>query len=207
MPSCTTRNGLRVCSRPRSGNDLIITVEDARGRDVGEALLDARTLRGRPVLRITAIDVIESARHQGVGTAMYEEALALACARGERLVSDFTRSEYAEAFWRKQRRKGRAVCIQPNPKGSFSINYFGGTLARQESLIEEECHEAHMDARMAQKCTRARVKELLRGLPRPRYKPVSPVSGYAGLYWPCGAYGVKVSHCKDGSLKGLRGYP
>lgn len=51
-----------------------------------------------------------TARRQKLGTRLYEEALKYACARGARVFSDVERSHFAEAFWQKQRIKGRASC-------------------------------------------------------------------------------------------------
>lgn len=59
-------------------------------------------------------EVSPSHRMDKVGTALYEAAAAFACENNSRLASDETRSEFSEAFWRKQARKRRASCIQDN---------------------------------------------------------------------------------------------
>ena len=63
-------------------------------------------------LSVSGIEVAKPAdRKKGLGTKMYEQALAFSCEQGKPLVSDSQRSEFAEAFWRKQWAKGRAECI------------------------------------------------------------------------------------------------
>lgn len=47
----------------------------------------------------------------GIGTKLYEQIAAAMCKQGLRLASDTGRSRYAESFWKKQVKKGRAECI------------------------------------------------------------------------------------------------
>jgi len=63
---------------------------------------------------------------QRIGTPAYEIAAQEACRQGRRLTSDDVRSPFAEAFWRKQAKKGRAVCLT---KGEA-----GGNVWRSDSL-------------------------------------------------------------------------
>lgn len=51
----------------------------------------------------------------GIGTRLYEHALAEACGRGFRLASDTQRTRFSEGFWKKQVAKGRAECL-PQPR-------------------------------------------------------------------------------------------
>lgn len=53
----------------------------------------------------------------GVGTRLYETALAEACRRGLRLSSDTSRTRFSEKFWKKQVEKGRAECVYTQKKG------------------------------------------------------------------------------------------
>lgn len=202
---CTQRGSFQICVNPGRGyftgqlnGSFMLTATDKTGRPVGELQLESSTSRGNTIARVASIDVIPSAQRSGVGTALYEEALAVSCAQGLRLISDFARSPYAEAFWRKQKKKQRAVCIQPNPKGSFSKNYFGGNIEKRAAEFEHECYELHRDFARADACIRSRLRGLLKGLPRPSRSD-------GGFYWPCGSYGIRKEICKgSGSLKGLR---
>lgn len=77
------------------------------GAVVGKAILD--TARGRVV--VGEIEVSEGARRSRVGTTLYEAAVQIGCKAGLEVSSDSMRSPYAEAFWRKQESKARAVCV------------------------------------------------------------------------------------------------
>lgn len=66
--------------------------------------------------RTAKIEVHESLRRQGIATRLYEDAARLACSRGAPLRSDSERSAADQAFWAKQERKGRAVCVRPEPE-------------------------------------------------------------------------------------------
>lgn len=67
-------------------------------------------------LVVASIDVT-GPRRKGIGTALYEAALDLACRTRLTLRSDQMRSPYAESFWQKQTTKGRARCLPG--KGDF----------------------------------------------------------------------------------------
>lgn len=77
------------------------------GKKVGHAILDPN--RGGKVI-VGEIEVDERARRSRVGTTLYEAAVKVACRAGLAVSSDSFRSRFAEAFWRKQEAKGRAVC-------------------------------------------------------------------------------------------------
>lgn len=49
----------------------------------------------------------------GVGTRLYERALAFACKEKKPLLSDDLRTAASDGFWQKQVAKGRAQCIKP----------------------------------------------------------------------------------------------
>ena len=61
--------------------------------------------------QVRAVEVVPEAQRKGVGTALYTAAAKRACAAGKLLRSDEDRSDLDEAFWRKQRQKGRATAI------------------------------------------------------------------------------------------------
>jgi GNAT superfamily N-acetyltransferase len=92
------------------------TVVDATGKQqsVAEVEVHKRTRQGRSkdTLKVSYIEVDPSQRKTRVGTLLYDALLAEACERGMPLTSDTLRSHFAEAFWRKQRKKGRATCVR-----------------------------------------------------------------------------------------------
>lgn len=61
--------------------------------------------------RVGYVEVEPPYRQRRWGTKLYEEARAMTCELGKPLSSDTTRSEFSEAFWRKQNEKGRARCV------------------------------------------------------------------------------------------------
>lgn len=102
------------CELPSSANakENVETffVLDAATQSKPRALM-ALEQRGLDLI-VTAIDVKDKAdMRRRFGTRLYEFANELACKRGLRLASDSERSQFAEAFWRKQVGKGRAMCI------------------------------------------------------------------------------------------------
>lgn len=52
-----------------------------------------------------------SLRRCGLGTQLYTRVAQELCKEGRGLVSDTTRTDAAEGFWRKQVRKNRAECL------------------------------------------------------------------------------------------------
>ena len=88
------------------GNQTNIAAYSADDEYLGEITLER--LAGN-ALGIDDAFVVEQRRK--VGTRLYEEALKEACSQGRDLQSDMVRSQLAEAFWRKQHRKGRAKCL------------------------------------------------------------------------------------------------
>lgn len=208
MVPCTTRGKFRVCVEPihatftgKFTGDYELKVLDGAGREVGDLTLHASTLNGGAIMRVASIGVVPEARRGGAGTALYEEALAVSCRSGARLVSDFARSPFAESFWRKQQKKKRATCIKRNPDGGYSSNYFGGAITKVTAEFEQECYAQHSEYTRADACIRARLRSFLKGLPKPRR------STQGVFYWPCAAYGFRRDVCKEGgSLKGLWGY-
>jgi len=63
----------------------------------------------------------ERTKPSGLGTRLYERALRAVCDVGKAysITSDTTRSEFSEAFWRKQVRKGRAKCVGDGSQSAY----------------------------------------------------------------------------------------
>lgn len=69
-------------------------------------------------LEIGRIEVEPFIQRCGVGTQLYTRVMQEAKRKGMRMVSDSHRSELAESFWQKQKRKNRAECIsEPGERG------------------------------------------------------------------------------------------
>lgn len=99
------------CELPSTEPDVeTYFVLDAATQSKPKALIAVKP-RGLDLV-VIAIDVKEQAdMRRRFGTRLYEFANELACKRGLRLASDAERSQFAEAFWRKQVGKGRAMCV------------------------------------------------------------------------------------------------
>lgn len=116
---------MRCATKKRISDELVIAqceIPGAKARAETYFILDrqvqpkaALVLESRRQgLVVTAISVKDRKdQHKRLGTRLYEFAAELACQRGKPLVSDAERSQFAEAFWRKQTGKGRAVCVEP----------------------------------------------------------------------------------------------
>lgn len=137
------------------------------------------------------VEVQPGARRHGIGTKLYEGAALVACLQGTRLVSDTFRSVFAEAFWRKQAKKGRAVCIDRSPAGTYHAPVF------------ERERQARLNCRAAQpfasehdirRCTRRQLRGLLKRLPKPKEDS-----------WSCGRWALKPSVCRDEGTVDLSG--
>lgn len=83
------------------------------GEEVGSLSLDA----DRCALVVGMIHVDDEAKRKGIGTALYEAAVDLGCKTKLAIRSDNTRSPFAEAFWMKQQRKARAMCLTGSAQG------------------------------------------------------------------------------------------
>jgi GNAT superfamily N-acetyltransferase len=187
--------------RPTGG--IVLTVY--KGRElVGDADLTERPYKNRDAIRMSQIDVETAYRRSGAGTALYEEALAVACEKGALFLSSADRSAFAESFWRKQAKRGRVRCRKLNARGAYGSNYNAWPLIERRNTIDEICGRAHPNfPAMQRKCVE-QLTQNLRKLPKPRPRHI--VGGELEHYWPCFIYAVKPDHCKDGSFKGLRGY-
>lgn len=152
------------------GPGIGIDVSDENGNRVGEMQIYEKP----DYLFVGHSQVLDpKLRKLGIGTTMYEAALKTACALGKPLGSDSMRSHFAEAFWRKQEMKGRAVCVEKVGKV-------------YNSPLKE-----------ATRSKRTKVVEALKAsLPTPAK------NDEGGEYWPCKRYEVK-SPCTTTSLAGL----
>lgn len=130
-----------------------------------------------------AIEVVApGARRKRVGTRLYEAANAYACRQGGRLLSDTTRSPFAENFWRKQVQKGRAMCVTSGKESAFEPG----------KVVYGRYYAIWEDAEHIQLSERER-----KNLPEPardeRGRP----------FWPCRQYGV-TKPCEVATLEGVR---
>lgn len=120
------------------------------------------------------IEVASSARRQGVATALYETAARELCARwGLPLMSDVARSASADAFWRKQVTKGRAVKVVVPQK--FADERSGVPYAYQLRCPAPEslAGRGRMDSMAG--CRKQTVKEALAEAQRGRRKKLTPL--------------------------------
>lgn len=104
--------------RPPVGDSDRDRMFDVRCRVDGEVLGKVSVFRtresGRDVMAVAMIGIRADSRREGLGTELYQVAAEIACEGfGLPLASDkdHQRSPAAEAFWKKQVRKKRAVCI------------------------------------------------------------------------------------------------
>ena len=188
------RRGIRLCIEERPGNYVAVTAEIG-GEQVGRIGLGPNPAG----LSVRSINVNRSFQRRGIATALYEEALSLSCEKRVPLLSDFERSRFEEAFWSKQKKKGRAVCKKPNPDGRLGTNYFHGPIRDEEAFVEEECYEKFSDGLKQRNCVDSHMKALLKSLPKPRLS-----KGNKANYWPCGRYVFKKGLCAKVDLSGLR---
>lgn len=138
------------------------------------------------------IDVDLAHLGKGIGTRLYEMLLNDACDAGAPLTSSNMRSVFSEAFWRKQARKGRAVCLY---KGSGEL--YQTPVASLRQFFFNECRKERWDAAWAEDCSRRKLKAVLARMPKPKM-------GKTGVYWPCGQWQIPLTKCRGArSLAGL----
>jgi hypothetical protein len=185
--TCTTRkwNGrwLAHCAFQDEATESfhVLTSRDANPLSLGDdapiASLHLKRTDGddQAALIIEGIDIHrKSDRRTRLGTALYEHAVQIACDEGRVLASDDMRSPFAEAFWRKQKAKGRATCVP----GEGTL-YKGpvNRLRRQWEKGEIETHE---------------YEAIVAKLPQPE-----------GNTWPCSHYEI-TAPCSTRSLARLK---
>jgi hypothetical protein len=180
-------HGVRVPSRQR--------VYTARG---GKAfLMVAPTMRpGWVKANRTMVDF--KYRRKGLMTRLYEVAAEDACRDGNRLVSDVNRSVFSEAFWRKQKRKGRARCVQPNRNQTENV-WNGPLLDYEEYLAQKYRDKLYGDPDYDRA---AREMKKLK-MPKPRR---GSDEGNFYTYWPCFRWGFKKKMCKEPQPFDLSGW-
>lgn len=135
----------------------------------------AQAYKGKYV--VTGIQVADTAQRSGIGTRMYEQFAADACAAGLELASDVLRSHFAEAFWKKQEAKGRVVCRAG--KGEV----YKGPLASLKRKLAEG------------RITPEFFERVTKGLPE--------AADVKGNYWACANY-VMPRPCSQTRLDGVR---
>jgi len=165
------------CESSIGGPTLYRAKRNGRSIGVAEAYQDGQNYV------VGAIELDESEvqkKRTGTGTRLYEQVTRDACSMGLRLSSDTLRSHFAEAFWRKQQTKGRAVCTP----GDGEV-YVGPVAAlkrkARDGTISKEQYEA-----------------LTEKLPRPD----GAAPGKPGT-WPCARYTVP-RPCAHETLAGVR---
>lgn len=134
-------------------------------------------------LAVSYIEVSPKHREKRWGTRLYEEALRASCATGKPLSSDTTRSEFSEAFWQKQERKGRARCI-----AGRGARYWASPLARLEEMLDND------------EITASEYKKITANLPQPEFNKDKGLR-----MWPCERYEMTRDPCPAGySLDAIR---
>lgn len=138
----------------------------------------------------------EEREPSGLGTRMYERALRAVCDVGKAyaITSDTTRSEFSEAFWQKQVRKGRARCVGDGTQS----NYFRTPMRKaREQYAEFEGEKDENDNLIQPLYDGPRFEKYRAGLPSPED------NGSGTFKWSCDYYEML---CKDrpDSLDGLR---
>lgn len=170
------RQGFTVKRSPKARGERIELFKD--GKRVAYAQVRDSS-DGDNLLEMHQRHVEPAYRQQKLGTALYEIALAVACSEGKFLVSDINRSQFEEAFWRKQVSKKRASCVEMNRR-----QYANVYEAPLHMAVAEAC-KGSTDADCAQKAR----KKILSTLPD-------------APYWPCLRYALDKANCGR-SLEGL----
>ncbi|MGL4257997.1 MAG: GNAT family N-acetyltransferase [Microbacterium sp.] len=180
---------LRRCrGRARNGEEVIdldVLPPDADDpasmQDVDDGLIASTRLKPRSThLRVGYIEVHPDHRKKQYGTRLYERALIEACAQGLPLSSDTQRSEFSEAFWRKQVAKGRARCVPGEGE------YWSGPRVELEEALD------------AGRISASEYRRMIDSAPEPgRDADGAPV-------WPCQRYEITKDPCVPQSLAGVR---
>jgi hypothetical protein len=165
------RASFTVYRKGEVGTRPVAVLELTRNHSIGDAVTASTVEIFDPKLR--------RARW---GTKLYERGLELACRHGMTFVSSSMRSEFSEAFWRKQVRKGRARCLRSTGKNKLVGSYY--RIPKME-LLEHGLTEAEV---------RAAIKKLP--------KPKRDLDGEG--FWGCPRYAIKSSTCGRPSLDGVR---
>jgi hypothetical protein len=130
----------RVCNYLGSGDFTVQGYNTATGALVADFNISEGTMKLSHVVRAY---VMPSKLRQGIGTQAYEIAVAEACSQRRKLSSDEVRSPYAEAFWRKQAKKGRAVCLTKREQGASA--WWGSDATLTPSLPRPKVIQGRQD--------------------------------------------------------------
>lgn len=175
---------LRRCANPGHIDFDVLpqdASEEARTSDTGEDLLAQMRVKVRPAyLSVGFIKVEDAYLKKRWGTRLYELALAESCRTGKPLSSDNLRSEFSEAFWRKQQRKGRAKCL-PGRADYWST-------PRVE--LEEKLDRGEITA--------SEYRRLTDNLPEPERDQNN------NRVWPCGRFEISEDPCATFSLDAIK---
>lgn len=180
------QRGVPVRVRKRPGE----RVYTARG---GKAHLTTRVYDTEWVADQAMVDF--PLRRKGLITRLYEVAAEDACHHGARLVSSIERSPFSEAFWRKQKRKGRARCLAPN---KTSRNVWRGPVLDLEYHLAQK----YRDPVYGEPDYERAAKEMKKlKLPKSRWNQE------IGGHWRCLRWGFKRKMCKEPQPFDLSGLP
>ena len=103
--------------RIRSGPATLFDVNAyMNGKTVGRANLAMLPTSDNQRFAIVSNIGVASERC-GVGTRLYQKLYKIACKNRAIFASDNQRTEASEGFWRKQEKKGRAVCNARDSRG------------------------------------------------------------------------------------------
>ena len=172
---------LRRCDLP--GGVVDLEVSDAMDPNFNDPLAQMRLRVRSDHLSVGFVEVKPEHRAKRWGTRLYEEALRESCEVRKPLASDTTRSEFSEAFWRKQERKGRARCIKG--KGA---KYWSTPRAELEDMLDSDA------------ITASEYWQIISKLPE---RPALNVAGER--MWPCERYEMTQEPCPRGySLDAVR---
>ena len=166
-----TRMELKRCELPSKISYSLYAINGVYSE--GDLILLKQDEERAAVVDYVTVD--NNRQKNGVGTFLYETAAKDACRLGYTLKSSDYRSEFSEAFWQKQARKGRASC-EVGWAGFF--------------------HTPFEEARRATQNT-AQFEEMATRLPKPQ------VSKDADRYWPCNHYRID-NPCEMTSLAGIK---
>ena len=180
---CTVKGRIRTCV---SGHlaEIAYIPDDWRGGEadtlsgerVSQIVLQVDTLQPCR-LQVGFVEVSLSHLGKGIGTKLYEAAAQFAARQGCQLISDRDRSPFAEAFWRKQERKGRASCDRTRR------SYGGHAYMDPLIAVTAKCIDGSL--------SREHCAKILRDLPKPE-----------GKVWPCPVWALNFP--PPDSLAGVR---
>lgn len=169
-------------SRCQYASQIVYTAKQ-QDEFAGTLKLSVDERRGSFNVIVSAVTVATKYQSMRLGTRLYEQALKDGCKLGYSVISDDMRSEFSEAFWRKQVRKKRATC---------ALEGSGGYYAIPKRALEKELARGEV--------SQERFNKIVANLPEPALELGMFDAKYP--YWPCEYYKMDDA-CKTKSLAGL----